>query len=115
PKVVPEGVAAVGGIAAVRLADPWSGTFRPAGEADPLLEDPFLRAWGPLPDGANVAAALRWPVAEGFTARAALKRPRLTIRPALHLEVSPGRVDLRAEAGLATEGGPPRELTVGLP
>ncbi len=116
PRIMPLGTEAHLGIVAVRMPESWSARFEPAAISDPILEDLFLRSWGPFPEAqTGLIGAVSWARSDGVTARFEPESPQPVIQPSMRLELAPGRADLRVEARCVEKSGRLRALRVRLP
>ena len=99
----------------VRRPESWEGRLAPTPELDLVSDDAFARAWGSFPDAARtLAGAAR--VGTPARMEIATGPPRASphVRPSVLLEISPGRLDVMADATWTGTPGA-REIEIGVP
>lgn len=116
PHVEPSGLKGYSGLVGVRRPESWSGRLGPGDGGEPVPDDVFAREWGPFPDAtATFAGAVRLVGAPQLTLHAGPWQERPRLRPTVTLDLSPGRLDVRAEAEVSNDGGWARELEAIIP
>jgi hypothetical protein len=116
PRIEVRGGRSFRGTIAFRRAGDWSGRLGPRSEFDSGDEEAFVKAWGRLPDDpytlAGTSSFQRLAMAEVVTRPIA---PRRTIKPAVRLDLSDGRIDAAIEATLTDVAGHSADLDVDVP
>jgi len=130
PRVVPAGAGRRSGLLAFRRPPGWSGRLVPPAGVGPgveaVPEEQFVRAWGDLPAESlalsgvvreSRSAAVADADAEGGSIAVRTGRPpaRARVRPAVRLDVEPGRVNVVVDAELTEVSGPVTEAEVACP
>jgi hypothetical protein len=116
PRLEPLDAGAYLGTVAFRHPVGWSGRLRPVAGSDPVPDETFVKAWGELPDSsATLAGAIRFAVSPRIDVATGPAPVRTAARPAVDVEIQPGRLVVRSQVVLTDIEGHLREAIVPLP
>jgi len=101
PRVEPLGVDLGPGLLAVRRPGHWTGRLESPPDAEPVGDETFVRAWGPLPDEPlTFAGTVRFNHRDAVEFSTGPAPTRWRLRPTTRLRIDSGRIDCRIEAEL---------------
>ncbi|HEX8200151.1 MAG TPA: hypothetical protein VF590_06660, partial [Isosphaeraceae bacterium] len=116
PRVEPLGVGRSAGLMGFRRPADWSGRLGAIPGTEAIADEAFARAWGGLPrEPLTLAGSSRFSGVPTAAVATGPVPPRPAIRPAVGLEVAPGRVGVRIDAELVDRGGRTFEVVAVLP
>jgi hypothetical protein len=116
PLLEPVGLDRHNGLLGVRRPGHWTGRLEGEGEPNPLGDESFVKAWGPLPDERlTLAGTTRLDYGKLPTLQTGPGSARLKTRPTTQVRIGPGRIDLLFEAELGETPGLLDRLRVQLP
>ncbi|MEO6810258.1 MAG: hypothetical protein ABI353_14175 [Isosphaeraceae bacterium] len=116
PGIEPLGVEQATTTLGLRRPASWSGRLQPLAAGEPLADDEFVRAWGPLPsDNLIMAGAMQAtrPIELEVPLKPATDQP--SARMTLRLDLLPGRIAVHSETKLTAKTGRIDETVVKIP
>ena len=106
PRVEPLGVELGSGLLAVRRPGHWTGRLEAPPGAEPVGDESFVRAWGPLPDEPlTFAGTVRFNHRDAVEFATGPAPTRWRMKPTARLRVDSGRIDCWFEAELSEIAG----------
>jgi hypothetical protein len=116
PRLEPVGLDRHNSLLGVRRPGHWTGRLESDGEPNPLGDENFVKAWGPLPDERlTLAGTTRLDYDRLPTLQTGPASPRLKIKPTTQVRIGSGRIDVDYEAELGESTGLLDRLRVQLP
>lgn len=106
PRVEPRGVDLGPGLLAVRRPGHWTGRLESPPAAEPVSDESFVRAWGPLPEEPlTFAGTARFNHRDAVEFSTGPAPTRWKLKPTARLRIESGRIDCRIEAELSEISG----------
>ena len=106
PRVEPLGVDLGPGLLAVRRPGHWTGRLESPPNAEPVGDESFVRAWGPLPqEPLTFAGTVRFNHRDAVEFSTGPAPTRWKLKPTARVRIDSGRIDCRIEAELSEISG----------
>jgi hypothetical protein len=116
PDFAPIGAERYYGSLGVRRPGDWSGRFDPIPGTDPISDEAFAKMWGNLPEEALTLCGTSRFVREARASLATGPTPtRILVKPAVGLQLEPGRIAVAVDAELTELSGHLRQMEAKLP
>ena len=116
PRIEPLQVERYTGILGVRRPSHWTGRIEPVVGVEPISDESFVKAWGPLPDdGLTLSGTTRLARGDLPQLQTGPSVARVKSRGKLDLRIEPGRIGVEYEAEVGDLGEPVHHFEIAVP